>query len=60
MFDPKRIEDLNYIRGFDDGCDYIVAEIERYAEQYKTDPLMVMPLRRLLDVLKVPAQEGQS
>ena len=24
-----------YIKGFDHGCDYIVAEIERHAKQYK-------------------------
>lgn len=28
-------KDINYIKGFDHGCDYIVAEIERHAKQYK-------------------------
>ena len=28
-------EDKHYLRGFDDGCDYILLEIERYAEQHK-------------------------
>jgi len=27
--------DKHYIEGFEDGCDYIVREIERYAEQHK-------------------------
>jgi len=30
MFDPKSTANINYIKGFDHGCDYIVAEIERY------------------------------
>jgi len=43
-------EDINYIKGFDHGCDYIVAEIERYAKQYKGDKL---PLAELLYHLKM-------
>ena len=39
-----------YIKGFDHGCDYIVAEIERYAKQYKGDKL---PFAELLYHLKM-------
>jgi len=42
-------QDINYIKGFDHGCDYIVAEIERYAKQYKGDKL---PFAELLYHLK--------
>jgi len=42
-------KDIDYIKGFDHGCDYIVAEIERYAKQYKGDKL---PLAELLYHLK--------
>jgi len=28
-------EDEHYLRGFDDGCDFIVREIKLYAEQHR-------------------------
>lgn len=47
---PYTQEDLHYIKGFDHGCDYIVAEIERYAKQYNGDKL---PFAELLYHLKM-------
>lgn len=52
MFDPKSAEDINYIKGFDHGCDYIVAEIERYIEAHKSEPQVVEPIKNLLQLLK--------
>ena len=43
-------EEIEYIKGFDHGCDYIVAEIERFAKQYNEDR---MPFLDLLVHLKV-------
>lgn len=50
MFDPKSAADINYIKGFDHGCDYIVAEIERYIKQYPTTEFV---LHELLAHLKM-------
>lgn len=41
-----------YIKGFDHGCDYIVAEIERYIKQHEYEPRITGPLQGLLDRLK--------
>ena len=43
-------EEIEYIKGFDHGCDYIVAEIERFAKHYKEDR---MPFLDLLVHLKM-------
>ncbi len=48
-----------YSKGFDHGCDYIIAEIERYADQHSHDPLVEMPLRLLLTHLKVADDLGK-
>lgn len=50
MFDPKSAADINYIKGFDDGCDYIVSEIERYIKEYPTQEFV---LKELLGHLKM-------
>ena len=42
-------DDLDYIAGFEAGCNYIVAEIERYAKEYRGDKL---PFAELLYHLK--------
>ena len=42
MFDPKSAADINYIKGFDHGCDYIVAEIERYAKEANSRDALVL------------------
>jgi hypothetical protein len=52
MFDPKSAADINYIKGFDHGCDYIVAEIERYIEAHKHEPRITGPIETLLNRLK--------
>ena len=57
MFDPKRKEDIDYIKGFDHGCDYIVAEIERYIEAHKFEPRITGPIETLLLRLKGPTDE---
>jgi|TARA_R110002126_G_scaffold7152_3_gene35523 hypothetical protein len=40
-----------YIKGFDHGCDYIVAEIERFALEHDGDENIL--LRDLIDRLKM-------
>jgi hypothetical protein len=40
----------DYIKGFDHGCDYIVAEIERYIKQYPDNKFV---LEELLAHLKM-------
>lgn len=52
MFDPKSAADMNYIKGFDDGCDFVVAEIERYIEAHKFEPRITGPIENLLSRLK--------
>lgn len=51
MFDPKSTADRNYIRGFDHGCDYIVAEIERQIKGANSHDALV--LVDLVDRLKL-------
>ncbi len=48
MFDPKSAADINYIKGFDHGCDYIVAEIERYMKENANTEQVLAPLLRAL------------
>jgi len=48
MFDPKSAADINYIKGFDHGCDYIVAEIERFMRETPGSEVFVAPLLRRL------------
>ena len=42
-----------YIKGFDHGCDYIVAEIERYIKLREYDPSITGSLLNLLAHLKM-------
>ena len=51
MFDPKSAADINYIKGFDHGCDYIVAEIERLIKEASSHDALV--LVDLVDRLKL-------
>jgi len=48
MFDPKSAADINYIKGFDHGCDYIVAEIERHMKEVPNTEQVLAPLLRHL------------
>lgn len=48
MFDPKSAADINYIKGFDHGCDYIVAEIERHMRENPGTEAVLAPLLRKL------------
>ncbi len=61
MFDPRRKEDIDYIKGFDHGCDYIVAEIERYMRHTPGTESVLAPLLRSLkgpdDLGKVPTKK---
>lgn len=51
-----------YIKGFDHGCDYIVAEIERYIKQYPdnkfalTELLAHLKMEDKPDLGKVPTK----
>ena len=64
MFDPKSAADINYIKGFDHGCDYIVAEIERYMRDSPgTEAVLAPMLRRLKgndDSGKVPTKKSDK
>ena len=44
MFDPKSAADINYIKGFDHGCDYIVAEIERHMKETPNTEQVLAPV----------------
>jgi len=46
-------EDISYIKGFEHGCDYIVAEIERYIKRHDYEPRITRPLLNLLAHLKM-------
>ena len=62
MFDPKSAADINYIKGFDHGCDYIVAEIERYMKEHANTEQVLAPLLRRLkmeDSGKVPTKKSE-
>ena len=48
MFDPKSAADINYLKGFDHGCDYIVAEIERHMRENPGTEAVLAPLLRKL------------
>lgn len=48
MSKPYSQQDLDYIKGFDHGCDYIVAEIERYMRQKDGSEAVLAPLLRHL------------
>ncbi len=50
MTKPYTQEDIHYIKGFEHGCDYIVAEIERYIKAYPTNEFV---LNELLAHLKM-------
>ncbi len=39
---PYSPDDINYIAGFDHGCDYIVAEIERYTKTVNSHDALVL------------------
>ena len=62
MFDPKSAADINYIKGFDHGCDYIVAEIERHMRENDGTEAVLAPLLRKLkgsdDLGKVPTKKS--
>ena len=58
MFDPKSAADINYIKGFDHGCDYIVAEIERWAETHG-NPVVAGAIAPLLRHLKGTEASGK-
>ncbi len=49
-----------YIKGFDHGCDYIIAEIERYIKQRNHEPRITQPLVALLAHLKMEDLKKQS
>jgi len=46
-------EQLEYIKGFEHGCDYMVAEIERWLEKNNEEPRSAWPVERLLSHLKM-------
>lgn len=62
MSKPYSPEDIQYIKGFEAGCDYIVAEIERYMRQTPGTEAVLAPLLRRLkmeDLGKVPTKKSE-
>ena len=53
-------ESTEYIKGFDHGCDYIVAEIERWIKEREHEPRITQPLVALLAHLKMEDPKKQS
>jgi hypothetical protein len=53
-------EDISYIKGFEDGCDYIVAEIERWIKQRDYEPRIIGPVLSVLAHLKMEKQHGEE
>ncbi len=49
-----------YIKGFDHGCDYIVAEIERWVKEREHEPRITRPIEQLLAHLTNEDPENQS
>jgi len=49
-----------YIKGFDHGCDYIVAEIERWIKEREHEPRITRPVEQLLAHLKMEDLKKQS
>lgn len=43
----------DYAKGFDHGCDYIVAEIERWVKEREHEPRITRPVEQLLAHLKM-------
>jgi hypothetical protein len=50
----------DYAKGFDHGCDYIVAEIERWIKEREHEPRITQPLVALLAHLKMEDPKKQS
>ena len=48
MSKPYTPEDIQYIKGFEAGCDYIVAEIERHMRENPGTEAVLAPLLRKL------------
>ena len=46
------IEESEYIKGFDHGQDFILAEIERYIKLREQDSQTVEPVKKLVDYLR--------
>jgi hypothetical protein len=42
-----------YSKGFDHGCDYIIAEIEKWINENNEEPKAIWPVERLLAHLKM-------
>jgi len=59
MSKPYSPEDINYIAGFEAGCDYICHEIERWIKRHDYEPRIIGPILTLLAHLK-HEQEGRE
>ena len=46
-------EDISYIKGFEHGCDYVIAEIEKWIKDNNEQPYDIRPVDRLLSHLKM-------
>lgn len=48
MFDPKSAADINYIAGFEAGCNFLIAEIEWYMREHGGSETVLAPMIRHL------------
>ena len=49
-----------YVKGFDHGCDYIIAEIEKWIKENNEEPRAIWPVERLLTHLKMEKPDAQD
>jgi len=49
-----------YTKGFDDGVDFLMTEIERYIAHREYEPRIATPLKRLLEHLRMEKQDTRE
>jgi hypothetical protein len=49
-----------YTKGFDDGVDWLMTEIERYTERREYEPRIHTPLTRLIEHLRMEKQDTRE
>jgi hypothetical protein len=49
-----------YAKGFDHGCDYIIAEIEKWIKENNEEPYDIRPVDRLLAHLKMEKPDARE
>ena len=49
-----------YTKGFDDGVDFLMTEIERYIAYREYEPRIALPLKNLLSHLKMEDRQSRE